>query len=352
MAKGEFAPGRHYRADRLDVDARIPLSRDSERLLAFCRSSVLRANRGTATADAAGLPLETMHGAAAGDSDPDFPPLHLNACGDFQLMARRDWLALGGYDEFDAFSLHLDSLLSFKAYHAGLDEQRLPGDHCLYHIDHGGGWSPEAAASKSLDRTLEKKRLPRLSYPDLLLTALAMQRLRAGLTFHGEDWGLAGEDLPEEPLLCPLPPGSQFQPAHGQPTGFPPLAASVEAESSRAAIREDFDQLLLLSIVAEIRRHSGVGQRPVVLWGLGPKGRLLAAQWLGEGHRLAALIDRDERAGAGFPPELPLHRPEALEGWFGGPRPYVIVGCTLHQSVADQLQAMGYREERDYYAPF
>src|SRR5207245_140458 len=32
--------------------------------------------------------------------------LHLNGCGDFQLMARENWLELRGYPEFETFSMN------------------------------------------------------------------------------------------------------------------------------------------------------------------------------------------------------------------------------------------------------
>ena len=38
--------------------------------------------------------------------------LHLNACGDFQLMAREHWFELCGYPEFETFSMNIDGLLS------------------------------------------------------------------------------------------------------------------------------------------------------------------------------------------------------------------------------------------------
>ena len=56
------------------------------------------------------------------DQRPD--DLHLNACGDFQLMAREHWFALLGYPEFQMFSMNIDGLFSSIAYYAGIRRTR------------------------------------------------------------------------------------------------------------------------------------------------------------------------------------------------------------------------------------
>jgi hypothetical protein len=40
----------------------------------------------------------------------EWPYLHTNGCGDFTMLAYEDWAALGGYAEFDMYSMHIDSL--------------------------------------------------------------------------------------------------------------------------------------------------------------------------------------------------------------------------------------------------
>ena len=44
------------------------------------------------------------------DHRPD--SLHVNACGDFQLMAREHWDELRAYPEFETFSMNIDGLFS------------------------------------------------------------------------------------------------------------------------------------------------------------------------------------------------------------------------------------------------
>src|SRR5215468_5637762 len=73
------------------------------------------------------------------------PDLHLNGCGDFQLMARQDWMELRGYPEVQAFSMNLDGLFGTIAFFAGIEERVLESPCRIFHLEHesGSGWTPE-----------------------------------------------------------------------------------------------------------------------------------------------------------------------------------------------------------------
>jgi hypothetical protein len=62
-------------------------------------------------------------------------PLHLFACGDFQLMAREHWLDLRGYPEFERPSAHVDALLSQAAREIGVQEEILTDPLRIKHIE-------------------------------------------------------------------------------------------------------------------------------------------------------------------------------------------------------------------------
>jgi hypothetical protein len=66
----------------------------------------------------------------------NLPDLHTNACGDFQLMSRHNWHVLRGYREADIVAAHVDGLLSYASYTAGLQEVVLKDPMRIYHIDH------------------------------------------------------------------------------------------------------------------------------------------------------------------------------------------------------------------------
>src|SRR5207248_2388406 len=75
--------------------------------------------------------------------------LHLNACGDFQLMAREDWLNLRGYPELDVEE-HGDELLSAAAHYAGIREHVLPARACVFRLDREAH-APDAMGPRALE---------------------------------------------------------------------------------------------------------------------------------------------------------------------------------------------------------
>jgi len=124
------------------------------------------------------------------------PPvrLHTNACGDFTLMAREDWFRIRGYAEFELFSLHIDSLLVYSAYFAGLQEICLADP--IFHMDHTLGW---AHAEKNPDRylqELDRRGVPYLNYEDFLSLVATMAHSK-NVTFNRKNWGLVNEQLSE-----------------------------------------------------------------------------------------------------------------------------------------------------------
>jgi hypothetical protein len=123
--------------------------------------------------------------------------LHCNACGDFTLVAREHWLALRGYPELEIYSLHIDSLFCYMAYHAGLEEEILADPLQVYHIEHsaGSGWTPEG--EDKLFQRMQTRGVPVLKYETLVEWSTEMRRRGRPLQFNREDWGLGTEQLPE-----------------------------------------------------------------------------------------------------------------------------------------------------------
>jgi hypothetical protein len=123
--------------------------------------------------------------------------LHLFACGDFQLMSREDWFDVRGYAELDQFSFHLDSILSYTAYHLGIREEVLKDPMRVYHIEHGigSGWTPEGH-NKLMDR-INKHGIENITFADLAQMVSQMRRLHAPMIFNLDNWGMAESNLAE-----------------------------------------------------------------------------------------------------------------------------------------------------------
>lgn len=130
-------------------------------------------------------------------SVPLMPPLHTNACGDFTLMSLADWFAIRAYPEWEIFSFHLDSMLMFIAYYAGIEEVILEDPMRTYHIEHSSGWTPEAERSQTLNKRLKKLKIPQMSMEQLTALTALMQQLEKPLIFNEENWGMVNESLKE-----------------------------------------------------------------------------------------------------------------------------------------------------------
>jgi hypothetical protein len=123
--------------------------------------------------------------------------LHLNACGDFTMLARADWFALRGNPEPAIFSMHLDSVMCYVAHNAGYHETMLPEDVRIYHIEHskGSGWTPEG--EELLFARMASRGIPMLEYVQVARWAYEMYSLQMPMNFCKEDWGFGNEELPE-----------------------------------------------------------------------------------------------------------------------------------------------------------
>jgi len=130
------------------------------------------------------------------DQRPD--NLHVNGCGDFQLMAREHWDELCGYPEFETFSMNIDGLFSYIAHAAGIKEEVL--DLPIYHLEHevGSGWSPEGEAL--LRRRIAERGITWLDASTVYIWAAYMRWLRRPMLFNRATWGMADAALPERTL--------------------------------------------------------------------------------------------------------------------------------------------------------
>ena len=128
--------------------------------------------------------------------------LHTNACGDFTLMSRKNWIKAGGYMEFTGFPMNIDGLLCHAAQLAGAREDVLQDPARVYHIEHGDGSGYAEYAPEKLWRRLEDAGIPRITsdqYAEMLVAMAEGQTTGE----NNDDWGFAGETLPESSPLEP-----------------------------------------------------------------------------------------------------------------------------------------------------
>lgn len=116
-------------------------------------------------------------------------PIDTDACGDFTLLAKKAWMDLRGYLELGLYSIYIDSLGCVAAVCAGYDQKVLPPAMCVYHIDHGRGWTSMDVMEKIKETTLK----PALDAALVREARIWMNQNHRALPMNSEQWGL-GED--------------------------------------------------------------------------------------------------------------------------------------------------------------
>jgi hypothetical protein len=200
----------YYRANRCDVPDGIDPAWDTREQLAWCERNVTRRLGQDSRYTNLNLELVGVHDkgelkkwlfdrwAAVATrrwarEKRSLYRLDTFACGDFTLMSREAWTAIGGYVELDLYSLYVDFLALIAAASLGYRQHVFPRHACTYHIDHTDGWQAMSPVEKL--RFLERR--PAIDYH--LVQEVGLYALRKGgpLGLNPPDWGYAGLDLAE-----------------------------------------------------------------------------------------------------------------------------------------------------------
>jgi hypothetical protein len=124
---------------------------------------------------------------------------HLNACGDFTMMSRDNWLRIGGHAEWAMYSWNIDALLLYQARAHGIREVDLPEPFTVLHMDHsrGSGWTPDGAGD--LFTRMATRSIPVLTDDGLVAEAhrlgLGVGRRRRPRRYNADSWGFADQPL-------------------------------------------------------------------------------------------------------------------------------------------------------------
>ena len=123
--------------------------------------------------------------------------LHLNACGDFQLMAREHWFELLAFGETQTYSMNVDGLFCYAAHYAGIKEHVFEEPLCIYLIEHetGSGYTPEG--EQILRKRMDERGIPWVEWPVVATWASYMHWLNQPLVFSRANWGFGDHTLPE-----------------------------------------------------------------------------------------------------------------------------------------------------------
>lgn len=119
--------------------------------------------------------------------------LDFDACGDFTLMSKEDWLDIDGYVELQMYSLHIDSMGLMSAFAKEKKQIVFPPEACTYHIAHTGGWEMD----NPIDKLKFYSKLPSLEWWSVWESGIKIIGEKRNFDINTKDWGLNNSQLEE-----------------------------------------------------------------------------------------------------------------------------------------------------------
>lgn len=209
LAKQTLKEGFFYRANRCDIPNTINENDSVINQLQFCEKNILkRLGKNYAYTNFANttgfffkyrftqlfLPLlSKIKSSYANTTKHNFDTLCFDACGDFTLMSKNDWLKIDGYVELEMYSIHIDSMGIISAAAMGLKQVILKPEECAYHIEHAGGWEFKTPKERILFYT----KFPMLEWWAVREAGLNLIKTNTNWNINKPNWGLEDTDLQE-----------------------------------------------------------------------------------------------------------------------------------------------------------
>lgn len=209
LAKRDLKANHFYRANRCDIPNTIDENWTVDKQLQFCKSNIKLRNGKNAFfpnfADTTGfmfkypifLPLlkflSKIKASYANSTLDRFNELDLDACGDFTLMSKQNWIDIQGYPELEIYSIHIDSMGIIAAAAKGFKQVIFSGDECTYHIEHTGGWDFKSP----LDRLHFYTKFPMLDWWAVRQAGIYLIENKSSFNLNKADWGFADVELKE-----------------------------------------------------------------------------------------------------------------------------------------------------------
>lgn len=209
LAKQQLKEGHYYRANRCDIPKNIDENKSIEELLVWSKNNIQK------RLGKSGIYPNFSDTSSVLFKHKFFTPIFIalsrfkklitstvrekvnamdtDACGDFTLMHKNDWLKIQGYPELEVYSLHIDSMGLFAANALDIKQEILPKDHCTYHISHDNGWEFKDEKDKVLFYTNK----PVLDWWAVYLLGLKILKEKKTFDFNDEHWGLVNIELKE-----------------------------------------------------------------------------------------------------------------------------------------------------------
>ncbi len=208
LKKNGIKKGNFYRTNRCDIPAEVLKIGNYEERINFAKKNIIKRLGKSTNHEALHLPdffyISTKFAALLNfiiinvwkiyrkQSYPYFT-LDFEACGDFTLMTKEDWLDIEGYAELDMYSIHIDSMALWSCAAKGKKQIILPKKCSVYHIDHKNGW--ESINPIETIKFLKSK--PCLDYSLVERGGHYLLKNKQNWGLNTPNWGFADEDFEE-----------------------------------------------------------------------------------------------------------------------------------------------------------
>lgn len=203
LAKKNLKENHFYRANRCDVPNAIDENWSVERQIDFCKTNIKkRLGKNSLYAnfyDTSGILfkyrffipflelLSRIKSLYATSLNDRLVELDLDACGDFTLMSKKDWIKIQGYPELEIYSIHIDSMGVLAASALDIKQVVLKSDECTYHMEHAGGWE----FSNPIDKIHFYTKKPMLDWWTVREAGLYVMDKKTTFNLNKNNWGLA-----------------------------------------------------------------------------------------------------------------------------------------------------------------
>jgi hypothetical protein len=212
LAEKKLVHNTFYRADRCDIPKDVLEIKTVEKQLEYAANNIMqRLGRATSYKHVYDFPgffyrfpkllkkIDVMRGKYLRNK-PQWAldmvySIDTDACGDFTLMSKEDWLKIHGYCELDMYSLHVDSMALISATAIGIEQELFPKTACSFHIYHESGWESKLNEPEDLIRFLVRR--PSLDW--YTVDHVGQKLINKGKPYrlNNENWGFMDVDLKE-----------------------------------------------------------------------------------------------------------------------------------------------------------
>lgn len=209
LAKKDLMPGFFYRANRCDVPNTIDENWTVPNQIEFCKANIksrLGKNnhvpnfidtRGLLFKHPVFLPvlkfLSKIKYMYARSIEDRLLELDLDACGDFTMMSKQDWLKIDGYPELEMYSIHIDSMALLAAAALGIKQVIFDWKECSYHMEHTGGWE----FKNPIDKIYFYTNKPVLDWWTVRSAGLYIMENKINFNINNQNWGMLNIRLQE-----------------------------------------------------------------------------------------------------------------------------------------------------------